>query len=112
MAHPVVSLNSDFGVAANVRSCRVQRENESVRLVAVTRIKAVRVGIHLVLEDAIRGSTRCMADDEHAPTGNIDPDGISLVGGSFGDRLAWTGLGWHPVFPRNALMPPADNANR
>ena len=45
----------------------VQREGESVRLVAVTRIKVVRVGIHLVLEDAIRGSTRCMADDEHAP---------------------------------------------
>ena len=69
----------------NVRICRVQREAESGRLIAVTRVKMVWVGIHLVLEDAIRGSARCIADDEHALTGNIDPDCASLVGSSSGD---------------------------
>src|ERR1035438_8283024 len=65
---------------------RSAREAESVRLVAVTRIKVVWVGIHLVLEDAIRGPTRCIADDEHAPAGNVVPDWASLVGSNSGDR--------------------------
>jgi len=60
-------------------------------------IKVVRVGIHLVPEDAIRGSARCIADDEHAPAGNIDPDGISLADGSFGDRLACPAARSSPV---------------
>ena len=63
-------------------SCRVQRSGESVWLVALTRIKVIHSGIHLVLKDAIRGPARCPADDEHAPAANIDPDGIRLIGGS------------------------------
>jgi hypothetical protein len=63
-------------------SCRVQRSGESVWLVALTRIKVIHSGIHLVLKDAIRGPAWCPADDEHAPAANIDPDGIRLIGGS------------------------------
>ncbi len=63
-------------------SCRVQRSGESVWLVALTRIKVIHSGIHLVLKDAIRGPARCPADDEHAPAANIDPGGIRLIGGS------------------------------
>jgi hypothetical protein len=73
--------------------------SESVRLVAVTRIKVVRVGIHLVLDDAVRSSARCTAHDEHAPTGHINPDGISLVGGSFGDSPTRSAAGSSPVLP-------------
>jgi len=61
---------------------------ESVRLVALARIKAVHPGIHLVLKDAVRGSARCPADDEHAAAANINPDRISLIGGGFTDRPA------------------------
>jgi len=86
-----------FGV--NVRICRIQREAESGRLVTVTRVKVVWVSIHLVLEDAIWGSARCIADDEHAPTANIDPDGIGLVGGSFADWLALPAAGSLPWLP-------------
>jgi hypothetical protein len=78
---------------------RVQRGAQSVRLVAVTYIKVVRAGIHLVLEDAIRGSARCVADDEHAPAGYIDPDEVSLAGGSFGGRLACPAARSSPVPP-------------
>jgi hypothetical protein len=87
--------------------CRIHREAESGRLVAVTRVKVVRVGVHLVLEDAIRGSARCVADDEHAPTGNIDPDGIGFVGGSFADRPALWAAGSPPLLPthRGHLQP-------
>ena len=72
-------------------SCRIQREAESGLLVTVTRVEVVWVSIHLVLEDAIRGSARCIADDEHAPTGNIDPDGIGRVGGG---SAAVSRTGW------------------
>ncbi len=48
----------------------------SGQLVPVTHIKIVRPGIHLVFEDAVWDSSRCEADDEHAPTGNLDPDGM------------------------------------
>ena len=85
--------------ALHAHICRIQREAESRRLVAVTRVKVVRVGVHLVLEDAIRGSARCIADDEHAPTGNIDPDGIGLVGGSFAGRPALPATGSPPLLP-------------
>ena len=71
----------------------------SVRLIAAGPIGAVRIDIHLVLEDAVIGSTRCMADDEHAPAGNIDPDGISLVGGSSGDGLTRPAAGSSPLPP-------------
>lgn len=77
---PIASLT---GCSAGMRgSCRVQRSGESVWLVALTRIKVIHSGIHLVLKDAIRGPAWCPADDEHAPTANIDPDGIRLIGGS------------------------------
>jgi hypothetical protein len=66
----------------SVPLCRVQRPGKSVWLVALTRIKVSHSGIHLVLKDAIGGPARCPADDEHAPTANIDPDGIRLIGGS------------------------------
>ena len=79
----------------------------SGRLVTVTRVKVVWVSIHLVLEDAIRGSARCIADDEHAPTGNIDPDGIGLVGGSFADWLALPAAGSPPRLPDSPRPPPA-----
>lgn len=36
----------------------------------------------MLRKDAIRGPARCPADDEHAPTANIDPDGIRLIGDS------------------------------
>ena len=74
-------------------------EAESGRLVTGTRVKVVWVSIHLVLEDAIRGSARCIADDEHEPTGNIDPDGIGLVGGSLADWLALPAAGSPPWLP-------------
>ena len=107
-------------LGANVRICRIQCEAESGRLVTVTRVKVVWVSIHLVLEDAIRGSTRCMADDEHAPTGNIDPDGIGLVGGSFADWLALPAAGSPPWLPTHrghlqlltGTFSPASNPSR
>ena len=68
--------------SSQLPGCRVQRSGESVWLVALTRIKVIHSGIHLVLKDAIRGPARCPADNEHAPTANIDPDGIRLIGGS------------------------------
>jgi hypothetical protein len=49
-------------------------------------IKVVCVGIHLVLKDAVGRSTRCIADDEHAPTADIDPDRTRLIPGSRRDR--------------------------
>jgi hypothetical protein len=85
----------------NVRIC-VEREAESGWLVAVTRIKVVRVGIHLVLEDAVRGSARRIADDEHAPTGGFYPDGIGPVGGSFGGRPARPAAGSSPLLPAHS----------
>ncbi len=48
---------------------------ESIRLVALARIKAIHPGIHLVFKDAVSGSARCPADDEHpaAATSGICP---------------------------------------
>ena len=82
-----------------IRTCRGQRGTESVRVVVFSRLKVVRGGFHLVLKDAIGGSARCIADDEHAPIANIDPDGIRLAGGSLGDRPARPVAGASLVFP-------------
>src|SRR5271166_3360571 len=71
-----------------IRTCRGQRRAESGRVVVLSRIQVVRGGFHLVLKDAMGGSARCIADDEHAPTANTDPDGIRLASGSPGDRPA------------------------
>ena len=81
-----------------IRTCRVQRGAESVRVV-LSRIKVVRAGLHLVRKDAVGGSARCIADDEHAPTANIDSDGIRLAGGSLGDRQARPVAGASLVLP-------------
>ncbi len=51
----------------------------SVRVVVLSRVKVVGGGFHLVLKDAVGGSARCIADGEHAPDANIDPDGIRLA---------------------------------
>ena len=53
----------------------------SVRLIAAGPIGAVRIDIHLVLEDAVRGATRREADHEHSPAGDIHPDGMGLLDG-------------------------------
>ena len=63
------------------------------------RLKAVCVGIHLVLKDAVGRSTRCIADDEHAPTANIDPDSTRLIPGSPRDRPARPMDGASLTFP-------------
>ena len=67
---------------------RSARWAASEQLVPVTDIKVIRPGIHLVFEDAVRSSSRCEADDEHAPTGSIHPDGMSLLDGRSGDEPA------------------------
>jgi hypothetical protein len=77
---------------------RTSRDAESVRLVALTD-QVVHVGVHLVLEDAVRGSARCPAGDEHAPAANIDPDGIILIAGSFAGRPAHRTAGSPLVLP-------------
>jgi len=97
--HPSLHVYPWWSGRGNAQICRVRRGAESVRLVALTRIKVVRAGIHLVLEDAMGGSTGCTADDEHAPTGNIDPDRINPVVGSFGGRSARPAPGSSPVPP-------------
>src|ERR1039457_4369165 len=65
--------------------------------VRVTRIKVARPGIRLVFEDAVRDSSRCEADDEHAPAGNIHPSGMSL--GLDASGVAPTRLGTTPETP-------------
>ena len=82
-----------------IRTCRVQRGAESVRVGVLSRVKVVGGGFHLVLKDAVGGSARCIADDEHAPDANIDPDGIRLADGSPGDRPARPVAGASLVLP-------------
>jgi hypothetical protein len=60
----------------------------SKRLIAVDHVGAVRIDIHLVFEDAVRRTTRREAYDEHAPPGNIHPDGLGL----FDHRFTATGV--------------------
>lgn len=62
-------------------------------------LKVVCVGIHLVLKDAVGRSTRCIADDEHAPAANIDPDRTRLIPGSPRDRPARPMDGASLTFP-------------
>ena len=62
-------------------------------------LKVVCVGIHLVLKDAVGRSTRCIADDEHAPAANIDPYRTRLIPGSPRDRPARPMDGASLTFP-------------
>ena len=79
--------------AVHIGICRVQHSGESEWLVALTCIKFIHPGIHLIPKDAIRGPARCPAvDDEHAPTAHINPDGIRLTGGSSARRTAGPSL--------------------
>jgi hypothetical protein len=62
-------------------------------------LKVVCVGIHLVLKDAVGRSTWCIADDEHAPAANIDPDRTGPIPGSLRDRPARLMDGASLTFP-------------
>jgi hypothetical protein len=51
-------------------------------------VKVVHLGIQLVFEDAVWGSSRCEADREHTPTSNIQPHEVGVLDGRLGSGPA------------------------
>jgi hypothetical protein len=85
---PQVPFVSDAGISLDTAASAHAGFRALAASEWLVRVKVVRLGIHLIFEDAVRDSSQCVADHEHKPTSNIHPDGIGVFDGRLGNGSA------------------------